>query len=137
MRSGGVVGGTRTENWTALSRYVEDGHLEIDNNGAERALRAVAVGRKNWTFLGSETGGATAEVMLTLVMSAREVGIDPRMYLRDVLLRIGTGADITTLTPRGWKERWMPEVVAHRQSIIERVLAREAAAATPAGPAAS
>ncbi len=124
------------KNWAALNRYVEDGRLEIDNNGAERALRPVAVGRKNWTFLGSEVGGATAEVMLTLVMSAREVGIDPRMYLRDVLLRIGTGADIATLTPRGWKERWLPDVAAHRQSIVERVLARQAAAATPSDSAA-
>jgi hypothetical protein len=121
------------KNWIALNRYVEDGRLEIDNNGAERALRKVAVGRSNWTFLGSEVGGETAAVMLTLVTSAREVGIDPREYLRDVMLRIGRCSDVTTLTPRGWKERWLPEVRAHQQSIVERMLGREPGATTADG----
>jgi transposase len=114
------------KNWAALNRYVEDGRLEIDNNGAERALRSVAVGRKNWTFLGSDAGGETAATLLTLVMSAKEAGIDPRLYIRDVLLRIGRCSDVTTLTPKGWKTRWLPEVDAHRQSIIERMFARRA-----------
>lgn len=118
------------KNWAALCRYTEDGRLEIDNNGAERALRCVAVGRKNWTFLGSETGGETAATLLTLVMSAKEAGVDPRMYLRDVLLRIAHCSDVTTLTPRGWKERWLPEVHAHHQSIVERMLERKAEGTT-------
>lgn len=115
------------KNWAALCRYTDDGRLEIDNNGAERALRSVAVGRKNWIFLGSEAGGETAAVLLTLVMSAKEAGIDPRMYLRDVMLRIAHCSDVSTLTPKGWKERWMPEVRAHHQSIVERMLDRQAA----------
>jgi transposase len=114
------------KNWAALNRYVEDGRLEIDNNGAERALRSVAVGRKNWTFLGSDAGGETAATLLTLVMSAKETGIDPRLYIRDVLLRIGRCSDVTTLTPKGWKAHWLPEVDAHRQSIIERMFATRA-----------
>jgi transposase len=114
------------KHWRALTRYAEDGRLAIDNNGAERALRSIAVGRKNWTFLGSDAGGETAATLLTLVMSAKEAGVDPRLYIRDVLLRIGRCSDVTTLTPKGWKARWMPEVDAHRQSIIERMFARRA-----------
>jgi transposase len=76
-------------NWAALCRYCDDAHLEIDNNGAERALRTVAVGRKNWICAGKERGGSTAAVFYTLIATCQEHGVDPRTYLRDVLLRIG------------------------------------------------
>jgi transposase len=111
-------------NWRALTRYPEDGRLPIDNNAAERSLRQVAVGRKNWMFIGNANGGRTAAVVYSLIASAKAIGVDPRMYVRDVLLRIAHENDVTTLTPTGWKQRWAPEVEEHRASIIERMLAR-------------
>jgi transposase len=76
-------------NWEALARYCQDGDLEIDNNGAERSLRGVAVGRRNWTFLGSDTGGRTAAVLTSLIATCKRHRIDPFAYLRDVFQRIG------------------------------------------------
>jgi transposase len=74
--------------WTALTRYVDDGHLEIDNNAAERALRAVALGRKNYLFAGSDAGGEHAAALYSLIGTAKLNGIDPEAYLRNVLERI-------------------------------------------------
>jgi len=74
--------------WTPLLRYCNDGRLEIDNNAAERALRAVALGRKNYLFAGSDVGGERAAAMYTLIGSAKLNGIDPEAYLSHVLARI-------------------------------------------------
>lgn len=74
--------------WTALVRFCDDGRLEIDNNAAERALRAVALGRKNYLFAGSDAGGERAAAMYSLIGSAKLNGLDPEAYLRDVLARI-------------------------------------------------
>jgi transposase len=74
--------------WTPLLRYCGDGALEIDNNAAERALRAVALGRKNYLFAGSNAGGERAAAMYTLIGSAKLNGIDPEAYLSNVLARI-------------------------------------------------
>ena len=74
--------------WTQLLRYVHDGRLEIDNNAAERALRAVALGRKNYLFAGSNTGGERAAVMYSLLGSAKLNGLDPEAYLAYVLAHI-------------------------------------------------
>jgi transposase len=74
--------------WEALVRYTEDGRLEIDNNAAERALRVVALGRKNYLFAGSDAGGERAAAIYSLVGTAKLNGIDPETYLRDVLSRI-------------------------------------------------
>jgi transposase len=74
--------------WEALMRYCDDGRLEIDNNAAERALRAVALGRKNYLFAGSDRGGESAAVLYSLVGTAKLNGIDPEAYLRNVLSRI-------------------------------------------------
>jgi len=74
--------------WRALTRYSEDGMLEIDNSAAERALRAVALGRKNFLFAGSDCGGQRAAAMYTLIGSAKLNGLDPELYLRTVLERI-------------------------------------------------
>jgi len=71
-----------------LVRYCDDGHLEIDNNAAERALRAVAVGRKNYLFAGSDRGGERAAALYSLIGSAKLNGLDPESYLREVLTRI-------------------------------------------------
>ena len=74
--------------WEALTRYAEDGSLEIDNNAAERALRAVALGRKNYLFAGSDKGGERAAVLYSLIGTAKLNGLDPESYLRDVLSRL-------------------------------------------------
>jgi len=74
--------------WTALTRYCDDGRLEIDNNAAERALRAVTLGRKNYLFAGSDAGGERAAVIYSLIGTAKLNGLDPESYLRDVLTRI-------------------------------------------------
>jgi transposase len=74
--------------WDALTRYIEDGHIEIDNNAAERSLRGVALGRKNYLFAGSDTGGERAAVIYSLIGSAKLNGLDPEAYLREVLTRI-------------------------------------------------
>jgi transposase len=74
--------------WRALTRYTEDGLLEIDNSAAERALRAVALGRKNFLFAGSDCGGHRAATMYSLIGSAKLNGVDPELYLRTVLARI-------------------------------------------------
>lgn len=66
----------------------DDGHLEIDNNAAERALRAVALGRKNYLFAGSDRGGENAAAIYSLIGTAKLNGIDPESYLRNVLSRI-------------------------------------------------
>jgi transposase len=74
--------------WEALMRYCDDGRLEIDNNAAERSLRAVALGRKNYLFAGSDRGGESAAVLYSLIGTAKLNGIDPESYLRNVLSRI-------------------------------------------------
>jgi transposase len=74
--------------WRALTRYVDDGLLEIDNSAAERALRAIALGRKNYLFCGSNSGGIRAAAIYSLVGSAKLNGLDPERYLREVLTRI-------------------------------------------------
>lgn len=74
--------------WTPLMRYCDDGRLEIDNNSAERALRAVALGRKNFLFAGSNAGGERAAAMYSLIGTAKLNGIDPEAYLAAVLARI-------------------------------------------------
>lgn len=74
--------------WTALTRAFDDGRLALDNNPAERALRGVAVGRKNYLFAGSDRGAERAAALYSLIESAKLNGLDPEAYLRDVLARI-------------------------------------------------
>ncbi len=74
--------------WQALIRYASDGRVEIDNNAAERALRAVALGRKNFMFAGSDAGGDRAAAIYSLIGSAKLNGLDPEAYLRFVIERI-------------------------------------------------
>ncbi len=74
--------------WDALLRFCDDGHLEIDNNAAERSLRAVVLGRKNYLFAGSDAGGARAAAIYGLIGTAKLNGLNPEAYLREVLSRI-------------------------------------------------
>jgi len=108
-------------NWDALTRYLEDGRLPMDNNAAERSLRCVAVGRKNWNFVGNRAGGETAAAMYSLVETCKAAGVDPREYFRDVLLRIATCSDVTKLVPHAWKEHFLPEVEKRRHDALRRL----------------
>jgi hypothetical protein len=72
----------------ALSRYLDDGSIEMDNSAAERALRTVVLGRKNYLFAGSDAGGERAAAIYTLLGTAKLKGLDPELYLRHVLKRI-------------------------------------------------
>jgi transposase len=74
--------------WRALTRYVDDGRIENGSSAAERALRAVALGRKNYLFCGSDGGGKSAAAIYTLLGTARLNGVDPERWLREVLSRI-------------------------------------------------
>jgi transposase len=74
--------------WDALLRYCADGSLEVDNNAAERALRGVALGRKNYLFAGSDSGGERAASIYSLIGSAKLSGLDPEAYMREVLNRV-------------------------------------------------
>ena len=76
--------------WAALIRPLEAGFLEIDNGASERAMKPVALGRKNWLFAGSDEGGKTAATLMSLCTTCKELGIDPFAYLRDVLDRVST-----------------------------------------------
>ena len=76
--------------WTALTRYADDGTVEIDNNPVERAIRPIALGRKNWLFAGSDAGGTRAAAIASLIATARLNGLEPEAYLRHVLERIAT-----------------------------------------------
>jgi transposase len=98
--------------WSGLCRYVEDGRLAIDNNAAERALRGIAIGRKNWLFCGSEAGGRTAAVLFTVIGSAVRNNLDPWAYLNDVLQRLavlrdsvtgGSREELLLLLPNRWQ----------------------------------
>lgn len=74
--------------WAALTRYVDDGRIEIDNSAAERAIRGIALGRGNYLFMGSDEGGRRAASLYSLVETAKLNGLDPQAYLREVLERI-------------------------------------------------
>ncbi len=90
--------------WDALVRYTEDGDLEIDNNAAERALRMIAVGRKNWLFAGNDEGGRRAAILYSLIAGCRLHDIDPFRYLQDVFRRLPTqpAESLAELTPKAW-----------------------------------
>ena len=90
--------------WDALTRFLEDGDLEIDNGASERANRGIAVGRGNWTFFGSDRGGRTAAVLLSFIATCKRCGVEPFAWFRDVLSRIATHPinRIEELLPHKW-----------------------------------
>ena len=92
-------------NWTALMRYLDDGNVPIDNNAVENSIRPLAVGRKNWLFVGSQQAGERAAVMLSLIESAKLNGHDPWAYLKDVFERLPTlkDRDLELLLPHNWQ----------------------------------
>jgi hypothetical protein len=100
--------------WAALVRCFDNGRLALDNNPAERALRGVAIGRKNWLFAGSNAGGRRAAAMYSLIESAKLNGINPQHYLADVLTRIADhpARRISELLPWSWKPAIADRVAA-------------------------
>jgi transposase len=92
------------KNWKALTRYLENGDLSIDNNHTERSLRGIAVGRNNWVFLGSDRGGQIMAVLRSFVASCELVKVDPFAWFRDVLTRIATHSiqHLDALLPHAW-----------------------------------
>jgi transposase len=100
--------------WPALIRCFDDGRLTLDNNPAERALRGVAVGRKNYLFAGSDAGGRRAAVMYSLIETAKLNGVNPHHYLTDVLTRIADhpARQIAELLPWNWQPIESPRVAA-------------------------
>jgi transposase len=92
-------------NWRALTRYLDDGNVPIDNNAVENSIRPLAVGRKNWLFVGSQQAGERAAVMLSLIESAKLNGHDPWAYLKDVFERLPTlqNRDLESLLPHKWQ----------------------------------
>lgn len=92
--------------WDALNVYVSDGRLPIDNNLAENGIRPIALGRKNWLFVGSESGGETAATLMTFCATCRKLKINTWEYLKDVLQRINTHpmSKLDDLLPDRWQE---------------------------------
>lgn len=105
--------------WEALRRYTEQGFLAIDNNVAEREMKRIAIGRKNWLFVGSVAGGKTAAVLMSFTSTCKRLSIDPWAYLQDVLTRLPTtpATQLADLLPHRWQA------------------ARQAKAPAPASPA--
>ena len=99
-------------NWTALTRLLDDGMMPIDNNAVENLIRPLAIGRKNWLFVGSEIAGRRAAAVMSLIHSARLNGHDPHAYLKDVLERLPThkAKDIEDLLPHRWQAMTAKEV---------------------------
>lgn len=91
--------------WEHLERFVDAGHVEIDNNLVENAIRPTAVGKKNWLFMGSAEAGERNAVIYTLVANCRMHGIEPYEYLKDVLTRLPTTSnqEVEQLTPLNWR----------------------------------
>jgi hypothetical protein len=93
--------------WTSFSRFLSDGRICLSNNAAERAIRSLALGRRNWLFAGSDRGGQRAAMMYSLITTAKMNGIDPQAWLADVLDRIANypARRLDELMPWNWTAR--------------------------------
>lgn len=90
--------------WEVFARFLQDGRLCLSNNAAERSIRGIAVGRRNWTFAGSDRGGERAAAIYTLMETAKLNGVDPHAWLADVLARIAETPSnrLSDLLPWNW-----------------------------------
>jgi len=104
--------GYALNNWAALVRYTEAGFLAIDNNVAEREMKRIAIGRKNWLTVGSPRGGQTAAVLFSFTSTCQRLGVEPWAYLQDVLTRMPTtpAGQLDDLLP----DHWMAARLAQR-----------------------
>jgi transposase len=141
---GQAIGYARRQ-WEPLCNYLSDGRItDITNNAAERGLRRVAIGRKNWMHIGIEDAGKPAAVLMSILQTCSEQGVNAVDYLRDVLVRVstpGSSKEIGDLTPAGWKrsqdaQKRVAETRASIQATVERLVHKgppsEAAAAANA-----
>jgi len=92
--------------WQHLKCFLRDGRVPLDNNTCERAIRPIAVGRRNWLFAGSERGGEAAAICYSVIASCRAAGVDPLEYLADVLIKVATypASKVADLVPARWAE---------------------------------
>jgi transposase len=102
--------GYALNNWPALKRYTEAGFLSIDNNVAEREMKRIAIGRKNWLFVGSDNGGRTAAVLFSFTSTCHRLGVEPWAYLQDVLKRLPSlpAERLPELLPDRWQAAQQP-----------------------------
>ena len=98
--------------WRALVHYLDDGSVPIDNNAVENSIRPLALGRRNWLFVGSQQAGERAANIMSLIESAKLNGHDPWAYLKDVFARLPTlkNADIASILPHNWQPPVQPSV---------------------------
>jgi transposase len=110
--------------WPALCIYLGDGRLSIDNNAAERALRRVAVGRKNWLWAGTDESAQAQAVLWSLIASAQQHELDVQLYLRSVLawLPATPASQVERFLPDVWKRDWMAEHRTQLQAHHARIL---------------
>jgi transposase len=114
--------------WQALCRYTEAGFLNIDNNVAEREMKRIAIGRKNWLFVGSQQGGHTAAVLLSFTSTCQRLRIEPWAYLKDILTRLPNTA--TTQLDQLLPDRWE---AARQAAAAAAAIAASPTANPPAG----
>ena len=108
---------TYTRNqWEALNRYLEDGDLSIDTNAAARSMKPVAIGRKNWLFVGSPKAGNRAAILMSLIASCKANAVEPWAWLRSVLTNIPRGATLESLLP----DTWLQTNPQHRWTIADQ-----------------
>lgn len=110
--------GYARNNWTALVRYTEAGYLAIDNNVAEREMKRIAIGRKNWLFIGSPQGGQAAAVLMSFTSTCKRLGVEPWAYLQDVLSRLPTtpAEQLGELAPDKWQAALRASQAASQES---------------------
>ena len=91
--------------WRALCNFLANGYLNIDNNKAERAMRRVAIGRKNWMFAGSDEGGKRAAAIYSILETCKQNDVNTFDYIKDVLTRLPSAkqSEIKNLTPYNWQ----------------------------------
>src|SRR5262249_40950285 len=115
--------GYALNNWTALVRYTEAGFLAIDNNVAEREMKRIAIGRKNWLTVGSPRGGQTAALLCSFTSTCQRLGVEPWAYLRDVLGRLPSHPTerLVELLPDEWAraQRGAAEATAELAGEVE------------------
>lgn len=115
--------------WEALLLYASDGRLEIDNNSSERTLRPCAIGRRNWMFFGSDRGGETAAIRMSILAGAKRDGIEPFAYVRQSLIALSSAdVDLRTLLPDIWIAAHPEHILQYRRDEADAAARAEAAA---------
>ncbi len=114
--------------WSAFCLYVDDGRRTIDNNVSERTLRAQAIGRKNWLFLGHESAGPRAAVLFTILAGAKRHHLEPWAYMTDVLVKLAAEtSDLDALLPDRWAAAHPEHVLNYRLEESRQKRARQKA----------